>query len=82
VTTSDPVAVERRDFLKRAAIVAGTAPVVVTVLASKAQAQATCTPDGTQCGTLLADCPVEPNPPCCNVCQVKPVSTICSCGGV
>jgi hypothetical protein len=85
VTDANPGSLERRDFLKRATIIVGTAPVVVTVLASKAQAQASCSPNGTTCGTLLADCPQpasEPNPPCCTPCATKPVSTVCTCGGV
>lgn len=57
--------VERREFLRRVTIVAGTAPVIVTVLSSSAQAALSCSPAGTICGSALAGC-TPPALPCCS----------------
>ena len=82
MTTSNLRSVDRRDFLRRAGLVAGAAPVIVTVIASKAQASPSCTPNGTICGgNVLAGCS-NANPPCCTTCSEKPATNDCTCGGV
>lgn len=64
----------RREFLRQAATIAWSAPLVLTLAAGRAGAQGiSCAPAGTPCGTWstpLETClPLAPPVVCCNDCE-------------
>ena len=76
----DDVLVERREFLKRATIAAGTAPVIITVLANRADAMS-CAVAGTVCGSnTTGECDPDGVTVCCNNCiSLGTAPAICEC---
>jgi hypothetical protein len=67
---------DRREFLKRAGNLAWAAPLILTLTAERAGAQAfSCLPSFVDCGTydagLGACVPTEGGIPCCNGCSVS-----------
>ena len=75
---------DRRTFLKRAGTVAWATPLIVTLGASRAAAQASCLPSGSGCGIYFEDmngpgCAASSvgNLLCCTACV--PVSGACVC---
>lgn len=92
---TDKNQIERRAFLKRAAVVAGSAPVILTVLANSAAASHAgddCISVGSQCGVYNSTTAVCDESPagsgstgeCCTGNTCLPTTTVnglpCTCG--
>lgn len=76
----------RREFLRQAGTVAWATPLILTLAAKSAGAQAiSCQPAGSGCGawnsTLSGCLPAVGVPPCCNDCVrgTGPQDTFCFC---
>jgi anaerobic selenocysteine-containing dehydrogenase len=73
---------DRREFLRRGATVAWATPLLLTLPASRAGAQApSCAPDGTPCGSWTGSTCTGIATACCNECNptVLEIGAPCQC---